>query len=202
MSEQLYQLKSKSLNDKEATEAVNDTKLDFEYADKVQKDKMVELLKRNHDVMMEKYEVYSERNKTLEKKALEKEQLYVTIKSENETLANQLYQVKRQAEDYRQEKQILESKFNTAESLCKQATEQAASLKTTKEQLEGQLKVVNEQVELVQKSHDTLAAKKQNETDLLSKEVNLLGIREREGKNLVLHHERELGEIKDLYRTT
>lgn len=65
---------------------------------------MVELLKRNHDVMMEKYEVYSERNKTLEKKALEKEQLYVSIKSENETLANQLYQVKRQAEDYRQEK--------------------------------------------------------------------------------------------------
>ena len=54
--------------------------------------------------MMEKYEVYSERNKTLEKKALEKEQLYVSIKSENETLANQLYQVKRQAEDYRQEK--------------------------------------------------------------------------------------------------
>ena len=133
MSEQLYQLKSKSLHDKEATEAENEPKLDFEYADKVQKDKMVELLKRNHDVMMEKYEVYAERNKTLEKKALDKEQLYVSIKSENDTLANQLYQVKRQAEDYRQEKQILESKFNTAESLCKQATEQAASLKATKE---------------------------------------------------------------------
>ena len=133
MSEQLYQLKSKSLLDKEATEAVNEPKLDFEYADKVQKDKMVELLKRNHDVMMEKYEVYAERNKTLEKKALDKEQLYVSIKSENETLANQLYQVKRQAEDYRQEAQILESKFNTAESLCKQATEQAGSLKATKE---------------------------------------------------------------------
>ena len=133
MSEQLYQLKSKSLHDKEGIEAENETKLDFEYADKVQKDKMVELLKRNHDVMMEKYEVYAERNKTLEKKALDKEQLYVSIKSENETLANQLYQVKRQAEDYRQEKQTYESKFNTAESLCKQATQQAAALKTTKE---------------------------------------------------------------------
>ena len=87
--------------------------------------------------MMEKYEVYAERNKTLEKKALDKEQLYVSIKSENETLAHQLYTVKRQAEDFRQEKQILESKFNTADSLCKQATEQATSLKATKEQLEG-----------------------------------------------------------------
>ena len=72
----------------------------------------------------------------------------------------------------------------------------------TKEQLEGQIKVVTEQLELVTKSHDTLAAKKQNETDLLSKEINLLGIKEREGKNLILHHERELGEIKDFYRTT
>ena len=61
--------------------------------------------------------------------------------------------------------------------------------------------MVNEQVELVQKSHDTLAGKKQNETDLLSKELNLLGIREREGKNLILHHERELGELKDQLRT-
>lgn len=56
-------------------------------------------------------------------------------------------------------------------------------------------------MELVQKSHDTLAGKKQNETDLLSKELNLLGIREREGKNLILHHERELGELKDQLRT-
>jgi len=72
----------------------------------------------------------------------------------------------------------------------------------TKEQLQGQIKVVTEQLELVTKSHDTLASKKQLETDLLSKEINLLGIKEREGKNLILHHERELGEIKDFYRQT
>jgi hypothetical protein len=123
MSQQLFQLKSKSLQDREEAEGENEPKLDFEYADQVQRDKMVELLKRNHDVMMEKYEVYAERNKILEKKALEQEKLYVTIKAENEDLANQLYQVKRQAEDFRQEKLILESKFNTADSLCKQATE-------------------------------------------------------------------------------
>ena len=91
MSQQLFQMKSKSLQDREEAEGENDPKLDFEYADKVQRDKMVELLKRNHDVMMEKYEVYAERNKILEKKALEQEKLYVTIKAENEDLANQLY---------------------------------------------------------------------------------------------------------------
>ena len=91
MSQQLFQMKSKSLQDREEAEGESDPKLDFEYADKVQRDKMVELLKRNHDVMMEKYEVYAERNKILEKKALEQEKLYVTIKAENEDLANQLY---------------------------------------------------------------------------------------------------------------
>ena len=29
----------------------------------------------------------------------------------------------------------------------------------------------------------------------------MLGIRDREGKNLILHHERELGELKDQLRT-
>ena len=91
MSQQLFQMKSKSLQDREEAEGESDPKLDFEYADKVQRDKMVELLKRNHDVMMEKYEIYAERNKILEKKALEQEKLYVTIKAENEDLANQLY---------------------------------------------------------------------------------------------------------------
>ena len=91
MSQQLFQLKSKSLQDREEAEGENEPKLDFEYADKVQRGKMVELLKRNHDVMMEKYEVYAERNKILEKKALGQEKLYVTIKAENEDLANQLY---------------------------------------------------------------------------------------------------------------
>ena len=87
MSQQLFQLKSKTFQDKEDPDG-EDPKLDFEYADKVQRDKMVDLLKRNHDVMVEKYEVYSERNKILEKKALEQEKLYVTIKAENEDLAN------------------------------------------------------------------------------------------------------------------
>ena len=73
--------------------------LDFELTEKIQKDKMVELLKRNHDVMMEKYETYRLRNEGLEKKALEKENLYVVIKSDNDKLANQVYQLKRQVED-------------------------------------------------------------------------------------------------------
>ena len=83
--------------------------------EKAQKDKMVELLKRNHDVMMEKYETYRLRNEGLEKKALEKENLYIVIKGENDNLASQVYQLKRQVEDLRQEKTLLASKFTSAE---------------------------------------------------------------------------------------
>ena len=92
MSDQLYQMKSKTLAGGERNAAgeagADEGLLDFDVTEKIQKDKMVELLKRNHDVMMEKYETYRIRNEGLEKKALEKENLYVVIKSENDNLSN------------------------------------------------------------------------------------------------------------------
>ena len=91
LSEQLYQFKSRNLAggyDVDNAHGDRDAMLDFDLNEKIQKDKMVELLKRNHDVMMEKYETYRIRNEGLEKKALEKENLYVVIKSDNEKLAN------------------------------------------------------------------------------------------------------------------
>jgi hypothetical protein len=44
----------------------------------------VELLKRNHDVVLEKYELQRQRNDSLEKTAIEKEKLYNEIKIEND----------------------------------------------------------------------------------------------------------------------
>jgi|TARA_B110000285_G_C15081486_1_gene593754 hypothetical protein len=41
---------------------------------------MVALLKRNHDVLMEKYELFRQRNESLEKVAVEKEALYNQMK--------------------------------------------------------------------------------------------------------------------------
>lgn len=82
-----------------------------ELSDKIQKDKMVELLKRNHDVMMEKYELFRQRNEILEKKALNKEQLYVQIKHENDEIAGKYYAEMRQSEEFRQINTILESKL-------------------------------------------------------------------------------------------
>ena len=110
---------------------------------------MVELLKRNHDVMMEKYETYRLRNEALEKKALEKENLYVVIKSENDNLSNQVYQLKRSLEDSRQERQLFESKLESAEAQLKTTLDKATSLQQKSEQQEGQLKVVSEQLDLV-----------------------------------------------------
>ena len=151
-------------------------------AERIQKDKMVELLKRNHDVMMEKYETYRIRNEALEKKALEKENLYVVIKAENDNLSNSVYQLKRSLEDLRQECQLLTQKHASASSELKTASDKATALQQKSEQQEGQLAVVTEQLELVQKSHDQLAAKKQNEIDLLTKELNLVGVRHRDTK--------------------
>ena len=98
LSDQLYQLKSRGLAggaDADQDGLERDGLLDFNVADRAQKDKMVELLKRNHDVMMEKYETYRVRNETLEKTTLEKENLYVVVKGDNDKLSDQVYRLKR-----------------------------------------------------------------------------------------------------------
>ena len=53
---------------------------------RIEKEQMVELLKRNHDVLMEKHELTKKRNDQLEKTAHEKEKLYLDIKSDNDRI--------------------------------------------------------------------------------------------------------------------
>ena len=135
MSEQLYQLKSKAITGEKTLgmDLARDDSDDFLGVagtkkvgdlqkiamEKAEKDKMVELLKRNHDVMLEKYEVFRERNENLEKQATQKEKLYVEIKAENDKIANELYSIRRQAEDYRQENQVLTTKLTSCETQLK-----------------------------------------------------------------------------------
>ena len=151
MSDQLYQLKSKNLTSAADPNGDNSETIgrdvggflgggaqDYEnMQERIQKDKMVELLKRNHDVMMEKYETFRIRNEALEKKALEKENLYVVIKGENDNLSNSIYQLKRSVEDLRQENQLLGSKHATASSELKTASDKATALQQRTEQQEG-----------------------------------------------------------------
>lgn len=56
-----------------------------------EKDHLVELLKRNHDIVLEKYELQRNRNDLLEKTANEKEKLYNEIKLENDQISNSNY---------------------------------------------------------------------------------------------------------------
>jgi hypothetical protein len=49
---------------------------------------MIDLLKRNHDTMLQKYEQYRQRNEVLEKSTLDKETLYLKIKTENDHLVD------------------------------------------------------------------------------------------------------------------
>lgn len=113
-----------------------------EQNDVVESTAMVELLKRNHDTMLEKYELYRQRNEVLEKNALDKEALYLKIKNENDLLVDQLYGHKRIAEDYKQENVVLRTKLQTLEQISKTNQDQATALKISKERFEGQLRTV------------------------------------------------------------
>jgi len=65
--------------------------------------------------------------------------------------------------------------LRAGDSSNKELNEQVISLRKQKEQFEGQLKVVSEQLEVLQKSHDMLAAQKTQETELLSRETSSVG---------------------------
>lgn len=136
MSDQLYQLKTKQMGSAVGNKLTNadgglQDNVDAGEQDKdlTHNNKMVELLKRNHDVMMEKYEVYRQRNETLEKSQQDKEKLYLGLKTENDSLASQLYEAKRAAEDARQEKYLFETRLRASETSSKELNEQAISLR-------------------------------------------------------------------------
>ncbi len=79
----------------------------------------MELLKRNHDVMVDKYEEQRQRNEMLEKTAIEKERLYHEIKNENDQLANQSYKMQRGIEELANEQRILETKLKNCEAILR-----------------------------------------------------------------------------------
>ena len=61
--------------------------------------------------------------------------------------------------------------------------------------------MLSEQLELIQNSHDELNQKKGHETELLSKEITQLSMKERDTKQRLLATENELSEIKDQLRS-
>ena len=69
LGHQLYVLKTK-FTDGSGENGKLALTSDEEKIDRIQKDQMVQLLKRNHDVLLEKYELFRARNESLEKLAV------------------------------------------------------------------------------------------------------------------------------------
>jgi chaperonin cofactor prefoldin len=91
---------------------------------------MVELLKRNHDVLMEKYELFRTRNEILEKVALEKEKLYNEIKVAHDQASQRLYSTTKQLEEVRNQREVLEVRVRNLEDNQKSREQQLKTLKT------------------------------------------------------------------------
>ena len=56
--------------------------------------------------------------------------------------------------------------------------------------------MATEQLEVLQKSYEQLQSTKSQETELMSKEINILGVKERDLKNRVGHLESEIADVK------
>lgn len=129
------------------------------------------MLKRNHDTLLEKYELFRQRNQSLEKLAVEKEQMFNEIKIEQDKLSQKLFRLQKSHDEVVNSKELFEIKVKKLEENIKTKDEQIKTLKVQKEKFEGQCKVYSEQLELIQQANEELTSKKTSEVDLLSREI-------------------------------
>ena len=107
-SQQLYVLKTKFQGEGALTS-------DQEKIERIEKDQMVQILKRNHDMLMEKYEIFRNRNESLEKMAVEKESLYNEIKIDFDKLSQGNFKLQKNYEELRNTREILDAKLRKVE---------------------------------------------------------------------------------------
>lgn len=147
-----------------------------------ERDQLMELMKRNHDIVVEKYEVQRQRNESLEKVAIEKEKMYNEIKIENDQLANTNYKLQRATDDLLNEKRLLENKLKNAEVNLKQCQDDLRVLRLNNEKQECQLKLTLEQLDTAKLTLEEVSIKKQQELELMNKENSSLVLKERDAK--------------------
>jgi len=98
-------------------------------------------------------------------------------------------------------KESLQTQVFKVQESHKGSNEDMKTLKIQKDRYEGQAKVLGEQLEVIQQSYDELSTKKNGETDLLSKEINQLSLRDRESRQKLQWSENEVNELKDQIRS-
>ena len=64
---------------------------DEEKLRRIENEQLLDMLKRNHDVLLEKHDLVKRRNDQLERTAAQKEQLYEDLKLEHDRVADQLH---------------------------------------------------------------------------------------------------------------
>jgi chromosome segregation ATPase len=159
------------------------------------------LLKRNHDVLMEKCELFRAQNQQAEKVALEKERLYNEMKMDADRSGSDLFRSQKYSEELKNLNEILEEKLKKFDEGNRAKDEQIKTLKIQKDKYQGQAKVHGEQLDVIQNSHDELATKKTNEIDMLSKEISQLTLKEKDVRQKLQWAESELLELKDHVRS-
>lgn len=78
------------------------------------------LLQKNHDIVVEKYELMKQQQSMLEKNSSDKEKLFYKIKADCDELNLENHQLKRQNDDLLNDKRIAESKIKNLQTSLKQ----------------------------------------------------------------------------------
>lgn len=109
LSQQIYVLRTKfSPDGAQIKDGSRILTADEEKIQTIQRDQMVELLRRNHDVLMEKYELVRRQHEALEKTSAQKEELFNKMQVETEQLRSKVFDLEKATAELANEKELLE----------------------------------------------------------------------------------------------
>ena len=174
---------------------------DEERLRRIENEQLLDMLKRNHDVLLEKHDLVKRRNDQLERTSAQREQQYEDLKLEHDRAADQLHRSQSELTEKTRALEMLGKRLKDSSAQAKTAEDQLQSLRGDKDRFEGRNKVLEEQLRSVQRSLEDTIQAKGTELDLLMKELTQVGIREKDAKQSLQWAEKETSELRDQVRT-
>lgn len=117
---------------------------DEEKLRRIENEQMLDMLKRNHDVLLEKHDLVKRRNDQLERSTAQKEQLYEDLKLEHDKIADQFHRSQTDLVEKTRTLQLLEKRLKDASAQATAAEDELRSLRGDKDAFEGRNKVLEE----------------------------------------------------------
>ena len=141
---------------------------------------LIEVLKKDHDVLVDQVQTLKCRNGHLEKVAADKEALFDTLKLEAEKAKSEMFKFKQEFDTVHGEKTIIENQVTILNEKLESETFERENVTTKEKKQDYELQQLRDNLHKFKTQYEDLGERKNVEVKSLNKEVDDLKLRERE----------------------